>query len=692
MVEVSEPALSKILSEEPENNELTPEVKGFGTDIRFAKDIIIHPDQPLPEFDKGRIKAYRGTGSNKVAKDLIVYACEKELTPRRSESSKYIKLKQQGLITLVESRKVYWPSFDCEKYCFIYENTLGKRLINKNDRAPKLGWRAEDVITNIAMPMILSLKNMRNVDIIHGEIWPGNLYCHGVPGTDRITLGDCLTTPSSYNLPALYEPVERAIADSINRGMGTTADDIYSFGVSLAVMLRSHDPMPGATDHEILNQKVEKGTYMTLLGKDRLSGATLELLRGLLYDDPIQRWDLEDLDAWMDGRRLSPKQTAKRAKSSRPILVNSKKYVRPELLAKDITDHAEEAVRLIDNGEMGLWIERTIDDKVMKVRIEQTMKEIETYDKTDGYSERACAAVASALYPEIAIHYRNITFQPLGFFRGLTKAYIEKKYLQDYVDVMRNGFIVSCMRLNKTSLSSTLISKFDLCKNFLNQTAINSGLERCIYYLNAEAPCLSPIFDKYYIQTPEEVLLALEDICSKGKPHILFDRHIMSFLSVKDRRNIDAYLTELSSTEPYKRRMGQIKTLATIQKRSQIAACPALVEWMSNNIESIYERFHDIRKIKAIQNQIEKIKKTGDLTKLALLFEDHTLFHLDIDNFYGAMDEYKKLEKERAAIIDRLENKKNYGHRSGQQVASVVSIVIAFVVMLMSAFTLLMKG
>ena len=81
------------------------------------------------------------------------------------------------------------------------------------------------------------------------------------------------------------------------------------------------------TDEQIVEHKIEHGSYTSLVGKDRFRGALLELLRGLLYDDSNQRWTLEDVQAWVDGRRLSPKQSPKRIKASRPVILTEKKYI-----------------------------------------------------------------------------------------------------------------------------------------------------------------------------------------------------------------------------------------------------------------------------------------------------------------------------------------------------------------------------
>ncbi len=264
--------------------------------------------------------------------------------------------------------------------------------------------------------------------------------------------------------------------------------------------------------------------------------------------------------------------------------------------------------------------------------------------------------------------------------------------MQDYIDVMRGMFVISAIRLQKPANVTSYVSKFDACRSFLASSALNSGLERCLYYMNSECHCLSPIVEKYMVYSPEDMLSALEKICDTGKPKILFDRHIISFLSIKDRRNIDPYLQELSSSEPYKRMLGQVRTLATIQKRSGIDKCPALADWVSKNLEDVYARFHDAKKRESVRKTIDKIKKTGDITRIALCFEDSKLFQEDVGGFYQAMQEYGRLQKEELTIKDRLENKKDYGYRSGQQVASVVSVVLAFVIMIVAAYMQFVTG
>src|SRR3546814_10365001 len=101
------------------------------------------------------------------------------------------------------------------------------------------------------------------------------------------------------------------------RGNGAVADDLYALGATILYLLQGHSPLAGLDDRSIVAAKIEKGSFAAMSGEARLPVGLMEPLRGLLMDDPQQRWTIEDLDLWVSGRRLSPKQAQppKRARS-----------------------------------------------------------------------------------------------------------------------------------------------------------------------------------------------------------------------------------------------------------------------------------------------------------------------------------------------------------------------------------------
>jgi len=664
--------------------------------IKLNKDITIKPSARMPNLDKGihgeTIKAYQASGTQKVGANLFALICEKHLTPRGNSINKYVSVINLNLAKLVATGKVTW-SDGTQRYAFVYENTLGQPFAPRDQKSIAMGLKPEMVMSNIIKPMINVLLDMRDKDLIHGEIWPGNIYDGGSATKEKLRLGECLISPASSQLPALYEPIERAMADPIGRGIGTTSDDLYAFGVSLAVMMRSEDPLKDLSDAEIVTRKIEKGSYTTLVGNERFSGAILELLRGLLYDDKAQRWSLDEVQAWLDGRRLSPKQSPKRIKANRPIIYNDKKFTRPELLAKNLNVNPVMTAKLVESGELQVWLDRAIEDKSLKGRMETTMDDLAAIEKGDGYAERLSSRVAITLNPDAPISYKGLNFMPEGFGKAFARDYIKGGDVQAYIEVMRGIFLLQIIRQKTDVDQAGLINKFDSARAYIGQTKIGAGLERCLYHLDSDAPCMSGALSEHYVQTPEELITALNDVAGRtSKPKMIIDRHIAAFLSAKDRKNIDPYMADLASEDRPRQIMAEIKVLATIQKRSQLGNFPALAGWIAGRLSPVYEKFHDAKKRKDLAIEVGKISKTGDLTKMAVLFDDEHLYENDFHMFAQAKEAFDGLMREEKYLKDKLENRVGFGEQTGQQIASFVALVVSLVAICITAFVILSGG
>jgi len=664
--------------------------KASSSIVYFQNKVEIDLSKPLPHLDKGPVKAYSAEGKGRLQSNLFAYICTKSLTPRRITAQKFANVKNQNLVGFIDSGKVLMPD-GSEGYSFIYHYSLGRKVLDGSEKKLALGKKPEDLLNNFVGTMIDLMEAIANKDFTHGEIWPGNMFYSGT-GEDKIILGECLAVPTSYNLPALYEPVERALADPAGKGVGSIADDIYSFGVTLAVMLRNHAPEQGLSDEEIVERKIDRGSYSTLLENDRFNGATLEILRGLLYDDERQRWTLEDIRAWQDGRRLTPKQSSPRLKAIRPIVMNNKKYVRPEILAKDFIHHPIDAARLIESDDLSQWIERAIEDKSIRSRLEKTMKDAQNYDQGVDFSERLLVATSSVLFAEAPVMYRNLRFHPRGFGKYITAAYVDGKDIMPYVEVIRHYFTTFVIRAQKKTDASAVNTKFDAARSSMKQNKMHMGLERCFYLFNPETPCLSPLLEKYYAITPDDVVEALESVCKDEQPKQLLDRHILSFLFMKSKRNIEPFIMDITNDDPRQQVLGKLRAIATMQSRLRMGYLPNIGRWLAKNMDGVYERFHDDSKRNALKSRINKLAEKGDLTKIALIFEDPHVFENDLKEFYRAIDFYNKLDKEKKRIERRVKEEKTFGLRSGAQISSLLSLIIAACIIILTAYVMFLKG
>jgi eukaryotic-like serine/threonine-protein kinase len=659
-------------------------------EVVFNESISVYAGNRLPQYDKGPVKAYVARGRDKAPPYLFALICEDHLTPRTLKASNYAAIINPSLVRLVASGVIDWPPAGKQKYCFIYENTLGNAFMPDDTRGG-LGLKSDLVLANIIRPMVNVLADMRDKDFVHGNIRLSNIYDGGARNFERAILGEGLSMPVSSHQPALYEPIERAMANPIGRGAGTPQDDLYSFGVCLAIMLRHHDPTEGLSDSEIVTRKMEDGTYAVLLGRDRLTGGILELMRGLLYDDKAQRWTLDEVLVWLDGRRLSPKQASRRSKASRPVTFMHEKFTRPELLAAQLHKDTTSLRELVEGREIEQWLSRALEDKVMTARYEAALKQAEEGGKTGDYADRLATRVAIALHPEGPLRYKSISVFPEGAGIAFTEAYVMKRDVQMYVDFFMNYFITQWIDAQATPVPdvSGLISRFDGARAYLRNKSLGGGIEKCIYSMNPEVHCLSEKLAKFHVRSPEEMMQAFEKISKEpGRPSYFFDRHSAAFLSAKDRKNIDPYLHEMNMPEPYRRIMAEMRTLATIQKRSQMEKFPGIARWLVDNLGPVYERYHDRQLRDELKTRAEKMVEMGDLAKIVYLFEEQSVYQEDNVQFRRAMRRYFDLEEEMKAIEKSLMNEATVGREMGHQVAAIFSSILAGIIILVSAFTM----
>lgn len=680
------------VQDEPKNKtDVTPAGKGqiLSGEVVFNHDISISLDGRLAHLDKGPVKAYAAIGSNNAPSNLFAMICEDHLTPRTTNITNYATIINPSITRLIAWGPVDWPPAGKQKFCLILENTIGMPL-KRDDTKGGLGMRQEVAIPAFVRPLVNALSDLRDKDIVHGDIRLANIFDGATPTLERAILGECLSVPSSSQMPALYEPIDRAIASPTGRGRGKHTDDMYSFGVCLAVLLRSSDPLENMTDDQVIEAKLEEGSYSAITGKDRFTGHILELLRGLLHDDESERWTINEVNEWLDGRRLTPKQTLRQLKASRPMIFNNHKYFRPEILARDMLKHPAEARMVVENGELEQWIERALENKMMADHLKRALMFAEEGGTGSGYPERLATRVSIALHPKGPIRYKSINIMPEGIGTALTEAFINKRDLQTYVDFFMNYFITQWVDTQPRALpdAGNLVGLFDSARAYLRQKNMGGGLERCIYALNEDIPCLSEKVAEYYVRTPEELMRAFEKMADNpGRPAMFLDRHIIAFLGVKDRRNIDPYVVELNSDKPYLRILAEMKVLATLQKRFQLERFPGIAGWMIDNSDPIYARFHDRELREDIRKKAERLKDSGDLVKILSLFESPAVYQEDIVGFRRAMRKYNDLENENFELNRDLRDESQFGREFGRQVSAIVAGVLSGLILLAIAFS-----
>ena len=657
-------------------------------------EYVIYCDLPDKYCGNGIVKAY-GAGLKKN-KDLNMLAlvCELSYCPRSSDVETYSSIVNINNPKLRKRGVVYWPPAQEQRYVLIYEGGWGKPLL-ASGQAMAMGLKQDKVIDYIAKPLVNLLMDYSERGFVHGAIRANNIYDCGSSKYEKIMLGDGLSTSCSATQPVLFEPIERAMADPVARGKGIMEDDLYSFGVTLAVLLRAIDPLEGLSDDEVIRHKLEYGSYATVSGKDRFTGSVLELLRGLLHDDPAQRWNLEDVALWLEGQRLSPKQTSRVKKAMRPITFNGRPYYYMAELAFGFEQNLSEATKLIEDGTLVQWVERSIEDTNTLERLVSIENMLSSKGRGGSCDSLLACHLSMALDPTAPIRYKGLRLRGGGVGPALSKAIILKEDVKPFVDLLLNDLIVKWMSVNRGSKLdfAMLKQKYDECKRALMQGSMGHGIERCSYVLNEQAHCYSEKLAGYYVMRPEDLLSAVEELCSQKKLEgLILDRHMVAFLSHCDSRIVNQFLFDLNSSQYHKNILGNLKVFAAMQDRYGLLSLPAIARTIHDKIPAVLKRYHDKEMRDKIRSELKKYVKSGDLVKMSAILSNDSVNKRDHKSFLVALQEYRNLQSSYDELEAGMADKNSFGRSTGQDVSAIFASVISLLIILGIAYSYFISG
>ncbi|MDY0009525.1 MAG: hypothetical protein RBS08_07460, partial [Bdellovibrionales bacterium] len=380
------------------------------------------------------------------------------------------------------------------------------------------------------------------------------------------------------------------------------------------------------------------------------------------------------VERWLEGRRLSAKQTHNVLKARRPFVFRDRKFWDLRTLAMSLAAHISDTAALVEKDSLDLWLKRNFEDRDLETRIATFWK------KEDGATrERVVADLSQVLDPYAPVRYKSLSVFPAGFGTALADAMARGEDVQQYAELVSlqlfNGWVNQ--RFEEIPDASGIVTLFEKCRNFLAQKMPGYGIERIVYLLNKEIVCLSPILRDYYVLTPGHMLLAMERIAQRGLPlEPLLDRHMIAFVSVRDPKVIDPHLGHVISHDRGYQVIGILRTLAGIQRRFRTQPVPALARVILTQMEPAVERFYDRDLRQEIIRRLNAAGEGGNLGALLELVDTAAIVQDDQVRFAQARREFAILMRERAALEQQLARRATYGLAAGRQVAMLVSSVL----------------
>ena len=379
------------------------------TSIVLNDRFDIHPSSPLPNFDSPSAHAFEAESLTSEGVDVFALVCIPDLAVRADVIKNLVGNTIPSCLDLMDYGVAYWPPLERKTFILIFERPLGGRVSDVL-RNEKSDYNKIDYIKSCIDAMIMGLDELHSRDIYHRAIRHDNLFFRDDQRQD-VVLGEFVSSPPGFDQPIAYETIERSMADEGGRGIGRAEDDMYACGVALAVMTQKSTPTPSSRENLIIT-KITDTSYQTLVGNDLITGTILDAIRGLLNDDPSQRWGLEELENWRDGGRAPTSLPSRPVKARKPLQIDGVDHIYLRTVAYAAAQRPDVALKLIKDGTLQQWVRTELKDEDLASIIEDLTLQAETNPERPETDQVLIAQTLICLDPQAPVRFKGVSFMP----------------------------------------------------------------------------------------------------------------------------------------------------------------------------------------------------------------------------------------------------------------------------------------
>ncbi len=644
--------------------------------VILADRFEIQPQLPLLDLAHAHASAFAAWDSDDPGLPVYALIIEHDLPVREQQLRTLKGTRKPALVQPLGWGPVDWPAAGGRRMAVILTRPAGRRLAEPG-QVDLIAIPAKQLLSEFITPFAALLRDLGDMRVTHRNIRPDNLYSDLEKGGGWV-LGECFSAPAAYAQSALHETVERAMAMREGRGHGTSADDYYAFGVTLALLAMGGSPLSSLTDDQVIAAKMEQGSYAAIIAGRRPPAELSEILHGLLCDDRDTRWGAQELDNWLLGGRQNPSPPPLESQAGRGFYIGGEEYKTIRTAALALDRNWDLAATLIKDDGLERWVRSCVKDTARADAIVSCRVSAGQNAPRMISDDLLVARTITVLDPNGPLRFRQFSAMPDGFGAALAattqKPEIARLFLE-MISGMLPAFRVGLEQNPKPSLLS-LQDLGSMLRRHLNQRGPGYGVERCLYELNPNLQCLSPRVANYLATDIPTLLSAMDAEINNEEPPI--DRHIAAFLAARLRDNVDRNLNEIAAaSRPADIVLSHLRLLALAQEKVAAPPLPNLCAAFLAQMGPVIDDYGNIPLRKRVSQAAEKAVQQGKLAAFLAIIDNQANRQWDIGNGNRAGARFTKAKAEIKRLISANEHRHLDAEKLGHRWAASLGAIIA---------------
>lgn len=612
---------------------------------------VINYQQPLDRFSRRGCPAFAAQPNSRAAGTgrWIAFATDPRLPLRLKALRTLTRTGVLGLMAVEEWTVQRPPGSDVEQAVVVVRQPAGDTYMDA--RLSSQGPMPERVfIDHFLKPLVETLNEMHNLGLTHGGIRPNNIYA--CKDQDRPVLGECVTVPPGYDQPAVFETIDRAAAHPLGRGDPTILDDIYALGVTSVYLLVGRATVTETDVKAILHKKLEKSSFAALTDTYKVPPSVVEVLRGMLQDDPRDRWNLSDIEGWFKGAANTRKIRLPQG-AAWPVDFDGRNHFTARALSFTL-GACPETMRVLEflkGRAFKNWLSRGLGDEKLQAKVEEVYNQ-----RKRAEVEKAADIVAVTcmqLHAYGPLHWKGVSVNPHGIGTMMVGMIHQEGLPELLAELIRSNLPISWLSLQPEAdgfvAAHVLLSK---AAGLASRSGWGFGIERAVYELCPTSRCLSPILGGRMVVSVEDLLPALDEVAQEaGTPFLPIDRHLVAFIMAHRKDFTLSLLEGIDSQEQTQRIIAALRILAFVESKLGIGPFPDLNRLFGNLLQPNIDAVLRPRRRKELARRAEQAIQKQNLSAILDIFQDREMFDKDRREFQEARFRFQS----NASMIATLE-------------------------------------